>query len=99
MAETYYPQSDHRPATMTVGELIAKLSEHDPSSPVIFRSPLSGCYGPNTGYSVDVVKAETLEHREVHYPAGTDINEETGEEFATEPWTDVFHAWSGVVIG
>ncbi len=99
MAQTYHAQSDHRPPTMTVGELITQLSKHDPSALVVFRSPRYGAFGSNTAYTLDTVMAETLERREEHYPAGTCIDEETGEEGEFDAWTQVFHAWSGVVIG
>lgn len=99
MARTYYPQSDHREPTMTVGELIAQLARHDPAATVIFRSPLHGVFGSHTAYTVDTVTAETLERREEHYPADVREDEESGEEVVTEAWTQVFHAWSGVVIG
>lgn len=100
MGETYYAQSDHRPSTLTVGELIERLSKHDPAAPVVFRTPLYGAFGSHTAYSIDAVTAETLERRENHYPGGERaFDDETGEEYTTEPYTQVFHAWSGVVIG
>lgn len=99
MANTFYPQSDHRPATMTVGQLIERLQSLDPTAPVIFRSPQHGCFGSNTAYSIDAVAHESLERREEHYPACVGRDEETGEEYQIEAYTQVFPAWAGVVIG
>ncbi len=99
MAANYYPQSDHRPATLTVGHLIERLSALDPAAPVIFRSPLYGAFGGNTTYSIDKVEAVAVERREEHHDGGVTLDDETGEELTYEAWTQVFEAWSGVVIG
>lgn len=99
MAQTYYAQSDHCPPTMTVGDLIEKLQTLDPSKPVVFRSPLYGAFGSNTAYSIERVDHVSMDRREDHTPGGVGFDEETGEEFAYEPYTQVFHAWEGVVIG
>lgn len=99
MARNYYPQSDDCPATMTVGQLMAELAKHDPASPVCFRTPFYGVFGSNMAFTIDAVTAEALERREHHTPAGTSYDEETGEECPTEEYTQVFHPWSGVVIG
>lgn len=98
MAKTYYAQSEHPTKTMTVGELIDQLSKQDPSAVVVFRTPLYGTFGSNTAYSIDAVAAEVLDRREDYYPACRRIDEETGEEVDVEEYTQVFHAWSGVVI-
>lgn len=98
MANTYYAQSDHRSKTMTVGELIKKLSEFSPDELVIFKSPMYGSFGSNTAYSIDGVERVVLERREDHYPACIREDEETGKMESVEAWTQVFHAWSGIVI-
>lgn len=99
MANDYYEQSARRPATMTVAQLIERLKQQNPDSPVIFRSPEHGCFGPEHSYSVDDVWHEALDRREEHIPGGTGTDEETGEPYSYEPSTEVFEAWSGVVIG
>lgn len=102
--KTYYQQhpwgtdTSLRPLTLTVGELRAMLANLDGSLPVIFRSPLSGCFGAGTGYAVDSVKRETLEAREEHHPATTWFDEESGQDVPQEAYTDQIPAWDGVVI-
>lgn len=98
MAQTYYAQTETPAPTMTVAELIERLQTFDPTAPVIFRSPLHGCFGPNAAYTIDAVANESLERDEHHTPAGIWVDEETGERRAYEAETQVFHAWSGVVI-
>ena len=99
MAKTFYAQRPAPTPTLTVGDLIGLLSQHDPNLPVIFRSPLYGCFGSNTSYSIDTVAAERLERSEVTYSAGTRFDEETGEEESYPAWTDISYPWEGVVIG
>lgn len=97
MAATVYPQS-YPFKTLTVGELLEQLARLDPAAPVIFRSPHFGAFGSGTEYSVDKVEAVTMERKEHHTPAGTAIDDETGEEYATEADTQVWEEWRGVVI-
>lgn len=99
MADTFYAQSPAPIPTLTVGDLIGLLSQHDHKLPVVFRSPLYGCFGSNTSYTIDTVAAEKLERSEETYPAGTRIDDETGEEESYPAWTDIFYPWEGVVIG
>lgn len=98
MANSYYAQSDYAPPTMTVGELIEKLKAFDLDDPVIFESPFHGAYGPLHAYSIDAVERKVLEREELHTPASIKIDEETGETYTAEADTQVFNAWSGVVI-
>jgi hypothetical protein len=98
VAQTFYAQSDSPSKTLTVGQLIERLQAFDRSAPVIFKSPLYGCFGSNAAYSIDDVSAVMLERHENHIPATTVIDEESGEVVAVESETQVFHAWSGVVI-
>jgi len=99
MSATYYAQSEFRPATMTVGQLISKLQEvEDLDLPVVFRTPLYGTFGSNTAYSVDAVSTEHLPSRTQHYPAALQFDEETGEEYMSEPFDEVWRDWKGVVI-
>ncbi len=102
--KTYYQQhpsgSDSylRPATLTVGELLAELGGLDPSLPVIFRSPLSGCYGAGTGYAIDTVERENLPERVEEHAATTWFDEEDGVDVPQEAYTETRPAWDGVVI-
>lgn len=101
MAVTYYQQHPSNfppPKTLTVGDLLASLNGHDPDLPVIFRSPLHGCFGSNVGYSLDTVSRETLDRREEHHPATVWFDEEEGVDVPQEAYTDVFEPWDGVVI-
>lgn len=99
MGKSYYPQSEYqRATTMTVGDLIERLKAFDPSELVIFQSPFSGSYGPKQAYTIDAVERVALERKEHHTPAHVEIDEETGQEFNVEADTQVFNAWSGVVI-
>ena len=98
MARTFYPHSENTGLTMTVGQLIEKLQALDPTKPVVFRSPKYGCFGSETAYSIDTVTEVQMLGWEDRYPAGTRIDDETGEEEAYEAWTEVFHPWHGVVI-
>ncbi len=99
MANTFYERSERTARTMTVGQLVEKLKAFDPSEPVIFRSPEYGCYGPTVRYSIDQVEHVDLPREENIKPARTEISDETGKEFQTEEYTQVLHAWRGVVIG
>lgn len=98
MANTYYPQSDHHPSTMTVGQLMERLAPLDPGAPVIFRLPQYGVFGPGIEQSIDAVNAETMDLAEEHHEASSYEDEETGELIENEAYTQVFPAWSGVVI-
>jgi hypothetical protein len=99
MAHTFYAQRGNPTPTLTVGELIDRLRFFDPALPVVFKSPLYGSFGSNTAYSLETVAPVSLERVETHYPAFKDIDDETGEEVEIEAYTDVRHAWSGVIIG
>jgi hypothetical protein len=66
---------------------------------VIFRSPQYGAFGSNTTYSIDTAQSEKLERSEVEYPASAHFDDERDEWVTGEAWTDVHHAWEGVVIG
>ncbi|MBY8826102.1 hypothetical protein [Sphingomonas colocasiae] len=98
MSGNYYPQSDHNPQTITVGDLIAKLQALDPSKPVIFKSPENGAFGSNTTYALGTVAAATMEEQTIDYPPSSYIDDETGEQVQCEAWTQVFHAWDGVIL-
>lgn len=98
MAQSYYAQSEQPAATLTVGQLIERLKAFDPAELVIFKSPLHGVFGSNTAYTIDAIDKVLLPRREHHTAAGTEIDEESGKETLYEAYTQVFHAWSGVVI-
>ena len=98
MGETFYAQSEHRASTLTVGQLIERLQRHDPNAPVIFQSPRFGAFGSETMYSIECIDAVAFEHDERVFPASTSIDEETGEQIQVEAWTEVWHAWHGVVV-
>jgi hypothetical protein len=100
MAVTYYQQHpyDIQTGTLTVGDLLDNLAQHDRALPVIFRSPMSGCYGPRVGYSIDSIQRETLPGREEHHPATAWFDEEEGVDVPQEAYTDVLKPWDGVVI-
>lgn len=98
MAHTFYAQSNRPEPTMTVGQLIERLQAFDPSSPVVFRAPLYGAFGANTAYTIEAIDVVAMERRELNIPGGTATDEETGEEYTYESHTQVFNAWSGVVI-
>lgn len=98
MAQTYYAQRDNPEPTMTVSQLVTMLSKFDPELPVVFQSPLYGAFGSNTMYAIEHAENVLLERKEKWYPGGTRMDEETGEPEEYEPWTDVFHAWRGIVI-
>lgn len=100
MAQTFYAQSDWRVPTMKVADLIAKLTalpDHD--LPVVFRSPLYGSFGSNTAYSIEAVTEEHLPARTEHHPPQPDIDDETGDEYMTEPYEETWQEWKGVVLG
>jgi hypothetical protein len=98
MGATYYGQGDNPGPTMTVGQLIEKLRAFDPNELVVFRSPLYGSFGSNTAYTVEDVERETLPRREYHIAAHTHEDEETGETYEVEAETQVWNAWTGIVI-
>lgn len=100
MARTYYAQSDSVPPTLTVKDLIEKLSAlpHQ-DAPVIFRSPLYGTFGSNTAYSIDDVNEVHLPEETIVYPARVDYDDDTGEEVNYPAEQDVRREWKGVVIG
>ncbi len=81
-----------------VGELIAKLETFGRDELVIFRSPQYGVFGSNAAYSIDQVAREALPREETTYPPKSYRDDETGEIIEEEAYTDVQHAWSGVVI-
>jgi hypothetical protein len=98
MAETCYPQS-YPFRTLTVGELMEKLGALDPQAKVIFKSPHYGAFGSGQTFSIDTAEAVTMPRREHHIPAQEAFDEETGETYMTEAYTQVWEEWSGVVIG
>lgn len=101
MGANYYPQSDHRPETVTVAQLaarMAELAEIYPDAPVIFMSPRYGAFGGNTTYALQTAQPLHLERREVETPAGSYIDDETGEEVAYEASVNVLEEWRGVVL-
>lgn len=98
MAATYYAQNDAPEPTMTVAELIKRLYAFAPDAPVVFRTPLHGSFGANTAYSIERLDEVSLPRKEQHYPAARGLDEETGEEYEAEPYTQVWHAWTGIVI-
>lgn len=104
MGRNYYqqhPMGDgpgYRPETLTVGELRDRLAALDPGLPVIFRSPSFGAFGSNQNYAVAGVGRETLEQREVHNPATSWIDDESGETIEQEAYTDTLPGWDGVVL-
>jgi len=97
MAKTVYPQS-YPFKTLTVGELIERLSSLDPAAPAIFRLPQFGAFGSGQEYSIERVEAVRLERKELHIPATMALDDETGEEYMTEAETQVWKEWKGVVI-
>lgn len=96
--KTYYAQSRNPEPTMTVGELVRRLQAFDPSERVVFRTPLFGSFGSNTAYTIDSVEHETLAREELHNEGYEYVHDETGEKVVVEAETQVFYAWSGVVI-
>lgn len=98
MGRTYYAQTDHVEKTLTVGELIARLQQFDPTSLVVFKTPLYGAFGSNTAYSIDAIEQVTMERREYVIPASVYEDDETGETIDQPEEIQVFHAWTGVVI-
>lgn len=98
MAQTFYAQGDDAEPTMTVGQLIARLQELDPSLPVCFRSPLYGCFGSHTAYTIDKVSTEILPYKEHHISGGFITDDETGDVYYREPETQVWTEWTGVII-
>jgi hypothetical protein len=96
VADTYYAQSNP-PKTMTVGELIEKLSSFDPQKLVIFESPRFGAFGSETKYSLDHVNELSLERKERTWPAVKGVDEE-GDPFECDEWVEVWEAWNGIVI-
>lgn len=101
MGQTYYVQTenpDKYASTKTVGQLIAELQAFDPAERVVFMSPRYGGFGSGTAYSIESVERVVLPREELHTPAHTAFDEEEGVEYQVEAETQVFHAWSGVVI-
>lgn len=96
MEYTYHDQAPTK--TLTVGQLIKRLLDLDPEAPVIFRSPLHGVFGSNQAYPLHTVEAVTMPRKEHLNPGGVCIDEETEEEFSYESHTQVWPAWTGVVI-
>lgn len=84
--------------TMTVGELRERLARLRPDAEVLFCSPFNGGFGPNQHYTVEAVEEVHMPRREHHTPAMEAFDEETGKPYMTEPDTQVWEAWSGVII-
>lgn len=99
MANTFYPQIDQRCSTLTVGQLMESLHGLDPAAPVVFRCPRFGAFGPDAVFTIDKAEAVSMPREEIHYPAATREDDETGVLVEEEAWTYVKHAWSGVVLG
>lgn len=98
MAQSYYPQQNRLPRTLTAGQLIELLKKVDPAKPVIFRSPQYGAFGSNHAYSVEEVRERSFPARSEHHPASSYIDDETGVEVQVEAWVREFHAWDGIEI-
>lgn len=99
MANNFYPQSERRSETKTVGELIRLLQMYDPALPVVFQTPRYGVFGAEMMYSVEGIYKIQYEREEVAHPASVRFDEEDGEEYPVEPWTEVLLPWEGVVVG
>ena len=102
MANTYYEHNEGNPKTMTVRDLIAQLSalpEDAQGLPAIFKSPRYGCYGPETAYTLDRVEVVDIAEETREYGPQYDFDEDTGQEVKTaDSYSEVLHAWRGVVI-
>jgi hypothetical protein len=98
MGRTYYAQSDRPASTLTVGQLIKKLQMFDHTALVIFKSPLYGSFGSHTAYSIEEVEQIVLPYEELIIPEETYEDEETGDLITRETETQIFYAWTGVVI-
>lgn len=100
MAYTYHQQPGigGNPRTLTVAALRDALAKLDGDLPVIFRSPQTGAYGPNTKYSVDGVLRETLDAKTFHYPACDWVDDETDEDMHRDAYDVHAPARDGVII-
>ena len=100
MGHSYYQQArcHNQPVTLTVGDLIAKLQQHDPSLPVIFRSPQYGAFGSLHTYSLDAIAAEDIPERTLNHPAYSYMDDDSGEEVHVEACSETLNAWNGVVL-
>lgn len=103
MANTYHEQSDWNPKTISLRELIAQLQALPAEAlelPAIFKSPENGCYGPRTAYTIDAVSVVHLPERRENFGPQYDYDDDTGERVKiSDEYEEVWHAWSGVVIG
>ena len=97
MGQNAYPQS-YPTRTMTVGQLIEQLQALDPAAPVIMQAPRYGFFGSDEAYTVEAAEAVHMPRREQVNAGGIGIDDETGEEYAYEPYTQVWDEWRGVVI-
>lgn len=97
MAETCYPQTFPF-RTLTVAQLMERLAALDPAAPVIFKAPQYGAFGSGQTYGIDGAQVVRMERREQHFPPVPTIDDETGEEGMSEPYTQVWDEWAGVVI-
>ena len=97
MAQTLYLQSGPT-NTMTVGRLISLLSDLDENMPIVFQSPVYGCFGSEIVYSVETVSPMDLKRIEHYYPPLIYTDEETGKRCRREEYTQVYNDWHGYVI-
>lgn len=100
MASLYYSRSDHVGPTITVRELIKRLTSlEDHNLPVIFKSPQCGVYGSGIEYSIDKVSVVELPAEDFNWGKQKHYDEDTDKvTIADEDYIQHFHAWKGVVI-
>lgn len=100
MGHSYHKQSAWGgiEPTMTVGELIDKLSTFDLSLPVAFQSPENGCFGPLQEYTLENAELQDLPEERIEHEAGEYEDDETGETIRYAAQTEVRPGWKGVVI-
>jgi hypothetical protein len=84
--------------SMRVSDLLARLADLPPDAEVLFTLPQYGAFASGMSYTVEKVEAVEVPRREQHFPAVPTFDDETGEEGMSEPYTQVWDAWSGVVI-
>lgn len=100
MGQTYYAQSDKPVATMTVRQLVEKLvALPDQDAAIIFKSPLYGCFGSHTAYSLDTVSEVELAAESTNYGRQEHYDEDTDTvPYGEEDYIEHKPAWKGVVI-
>jgi hypothetical protein len=83
---------------MTVADLRARLSWFADNLPVVFCTPRSGGFGPETHYTISIAELVQLPEGRETVPATKYIDDETGEE-VEEPAYEVHRpAWHGIVL-